>query len=150
MATGFHKSRKKSYTLRTPFVLFPCTAEAEAEAAVFALSFNATDLSALMIRIFQEASYFATKQIYLASNLDSIPVSLLWFHEFFLLFQKLSHWWIFLKIIKIGTVFGLSVWFNFLSNPNKQITIICLKKCDSLHQSFPIPQNSWSLGKFLS
>ena len=80
-----------------------------------------------MIRIFQEASYLATKQIFRASNLDSIPDSLFWFHEFFLLFQKLWCWLFFWKILRIGTVFELSVWFNFLSNPSKQITIICLK-----------------------
>ena len=40
---------------------------------------------------------------------------------------KLQHWWAIWKILKSGTVLGLSVGFHFLSNPSKQITIICLK-----------------------
>ena len=35
---------------------------------------------------------------------------------------------------------------NFLSNPRKQITTICPTKDDSFDQSFPLSQNSWSLG----
>ena len=68
-----------------------------------------------MLRIFQETLNFATKQIFSASNLDSIPTSFFWFREFFLL-------------------------FHFLSNPSKQITIICLNKDDLLHRSFIMSQ----------
>ena len=68
-----------------------------------------------MLRIFQETINFATKQIFCASNLDSIPTSFFWFREFFLL-------------------------FHFLSNPSKQITIICPNKDDLLHRSFSMSQ----------
>ena len=63
-----------------------------------------------MLRIFQETINFATKQIFWASNFDSIQTSFFCFREFFLL-------------------------FHFLSNPSKQITIICI-----LHRSFPMSQ----------
>ena len=67
----------------------------------------------------QETSYFRSKQIFWASNLDSIP-TLLCFDLF-----VCKHW----KI-----------------KDSKQITIICPTKDHSLHGSFLWARNSWPLG----
>ena len=81
-----------------------------------------------MIRIFQETNYFATKQIFCASNLDSIPTSLFWFQEFFLLFHKILTLMSFLKDSQKRYCFLAFSLIQFSQQSKWTNNIICPKK----------------------